>query len=218
MSNGFLKPYEIERIKSVFSKGTRVELDSMDDPYAPIPSGTQGTVEFVDDAGQIHMSWDNGRSLALIYGEDSFHIIKEQENTIKVLVVEPMKAPYVKEIENDYKAMRKIVEGDIEFVGLDSECHLYCNDEGKINGFEGNRRMDNGDVICGTFFICSGDGLGNDTSLNQSQIDRFSERFKELESYRGIDFSNPPVTITTYDTTEEFLNALKGFQGEDFER
>jgi hypothetical protein len=42
----------------------------MNDPYAPIASGEEGAVDFVDDAGQIHMKWDNGRSLALIPGED----------------------------------------------------------------------------------------------------------------------------------------------------
>lgn len=61
--------------KEMYLKGTRIELIDMDDPYAPIESGTQGTVEFVDDMGQIHMKWDNGRTLALIPGEDSFKII-----------------------------------------------------------------------------------------------------------------------------------------------
>jgi hypothetical protein len=44
----------------------------MEDPYAPIEPGTQGTVEFVDDMGQIHMRWDNGRTLALVPSEDNF--------------------------------------------------------------------------------------------------------------------------------------------------
>jgi hypothetical protein len=58
--------------KEMYPKGTRLELISMEDPYSPIESGTQGTVEFVDDMGQIHMKWDNGRTLALIPDEDSF--------------------------------------------------------------------------------------------------------------------------------------------------
>ena len=49
-------------------------LDHMDDPYNPTPSGTTGTVEHVDDMGQIHWT---GSSLALIPNEDRFHIIKE---------------------------------------------------------------------------------------------------------------------------------------------
>ena len=41
--------------KEMYPKGTRIELIDMDDPYAPIECGTKGTVEFVDDIGQIHM-------------------------------------------------------------------------------------------------------------------------------------------------------------------
>ena len=51
----------------------------MNDSFAPVPEGTKGTVRHVDDAGQIHMSWDNGRSLALVSGEDSFRTLTEEE-------------------------------------------------------------------------------------------------------------------------------------------
>lgn len=44
----------------------------MDDPYRKIPKGTIGTVEFVDDAGQIHTCWHGHGSLPLIYGEDEW--------------------------------------------------------------------------------------------------------------------------------------------------
>jgi hypothetical protein len=58
--------------KELYPEGTRVELIHMDDPYAPVPAGTRGTVEFVDDIGQIAMKWDNGRTLALIPSKDIF--------------------------------------------------------------------------------------------------------------------------------------------------
>ena len=43
----------------------------MADPDA-VPTGTTGTVVYVDDMGQIGMKWDNGRGLALVPGVDSF--------------------------------------------------------------------------------------------------------------------------------------------------
>ena len=53
-------------------RGARVTLSYMDDVQSP-PPGTRGTITHVDDAGQIHVKWDNGSSLALIPGEDIFH-------------------------------------------------------------------------------------------------------------------------------------------------
>ncbi|MEG1995839.1 MAG: DUF3846 domain-containing protein [Bacilli bacterium] len=67
-----------------------------------------------------------------------------QDGFIRILVVEPMKKPYTTNIANDFEAMQKVVDGDTPFVPLpDSDCHIYCNDEGKPDGLPGNRRMDN---------------------------------------------------------------------------
>lgn len=62
-----------------YPPGTRLLLNDMKDPYAPVPAGTRGTVRVVDDMGTIHMQWDNGRSLGLIPGEDSFRKLTEME-------------------------------------------------------------------------------------------------------------------------------------------
>jgi hypothetical protein len=74
---GFLSQKEIERIKEEYPAGTRIELIRMDDPYAPLESGIRGTVEKVDDIGTLHMKWDNGRTLGVIPGEDSFNVISK---------------------------------------------------------------------------------------------------------------------------------------------
>lgn len=68
-----------ERMKRCYPPGTRLLLLSMDDPYAPIPSGMRGTVEHVDDAAQIHTRWDNGRTLAIIPEEDDFRKLTAEE-------------------------------------------------------------------------------------------------------------------------------------------
>ena len=62
-----------------YPPGSRILLYQMTDPYAPVPSGTRGTVRYVDDAGQLGVAWDNGRSLSLIPGEDSFRKLTQQE-------------------------------------------------------------------------------------------------------------------------------------------
>ena len=59
----------VERVRKEYPKGTRVELVKMDDSQAP-PIGTKGTVKGVDDTASIMVSWDNGSSLNVIYGED----------------------------------------------------------------------------------------------------------------------------------------------------
>lgn len=71
-----MRENEVERIKRTYPKGTRIRMISMQDPYAPIPSGTEGTVQMVDDMGTIHMKWDNNRTLGVIPNEDSFEIIR----------------------------------------------------------------------------------------------------------------------------------------------
>lgn len=65
---------EVEKIKKLFPVGIRVRLIQMDDSQA-VPSGTLGTVDHIDDDGQLHMKWNNGRTLALIYGVDQFEIV-----------------------------------------------------------------------------------------------------------------------------------------------
>ena len=60
---------QVEEMRMRYPKGTRIELEKMDDVQAP-PIGTKGTVLCVDDTGSIMVAWDNGSHLNVIYGED----------------------------------------------------------------------------------------------------------------------------------------------------
>ena len=63
----------VNDIKHKYPAGTRIVLDRMGNDPHPIPSGTKGTVIHVDDIGTVHCSFENGRQLGLVPGEDSFH-------------------------------------------------------------------------------------------------------------------------------------------------
>lgn len=65
----FVKREIVDRLRKQYPTGTRVELVRMNDEQAP-PIGTCGTVVGVDDMGSIMVSWDNGGSLSVVYGED----------------------------------------------------------------------------------------------------------------------------------------------------
>lgn len=72
---------KIEMLRERFPEGTRICLDSMENDTHPIPPGTKGTVQFVDDIGTVFCKFDNGRSLGVIPGEDGFHTIEEEVQT-----------------------------------------------------------------------------------------------------------------------------------------
>ena len=67
--------------KERYPPGTRIELIHMGDDPNPIPDGTRGTVTAVDDIGTVFCDFDNGRSLGLAYGEDSFRRLTQEEIT-----------------------------------------------------------------------------------------------------------------------------------------
>ena len=100
---------------------------------------------------------------------------------MKVLVVEPLKPCYVREIEG-LQAMREIVGGHIEAIyPYEEQVAVIANEEGKLLGLPYNRPLldEHGvpyDIVCGTFFVA---GLSGETftSLTEDQLRCYKELF-----------------------------------------
>ncbi len=77
-----IKKEELEALREKYPPGCRVELVKMDDPYREMPPGLRGVVTGIDDSGSIHVDWQNGSSLAVIFGED--HAVKIEDGEVTV--------------------------------------------------------------------------------------------------------------------------------------
>lgn len=75
-----------------------------------------------------------------------------------------------------------MVGGYIEVIPLNDVC-LVCNEDGKLMGLEGNRRLGN-DIIAGTFFLAGDTRSGDLCSLTQDQLQRFGELFAKPETFQ----------------------------------
>lgn len=69
----------IQRMKDNYPPGTRIMLLQMGNDPRPIEPNTKGTVQAVDDMGTLHCAFDNGRSLGIVPGEDSFRKLTAEE-------------------------------------------------------------------------------------------------------------------------------------------
>ena len=106
---------------------------------------------------------------------------------MNVLVVEPLKAPYEKEIDPGLESLQHEVGGWIEAMGLDEDVCIICNEEGKLNGLELNRSIkdDRGriaDIIAGTFLVV-GSGEENFDSLTPTQMEKYKKKFRYPETF-----------------------------------
>ncbi len=74
-----IHPELLKQLKEYYTPGTRVMLIRMSDPYTNLHQGDCGTVICVDDIGSIHVNWDRGSTLGVVFGEDYAVKIEEGE-------------------------------------------------------------------------------------------------------------------------------------------
>lgn len=145
----------------------------------------------------FHHESEDGKYLIMANGSRAFAIPSgaAPEHTapekLTVLVVEPMKEPYVKEIDPGLHVLQAEVGGDIAAsYPFDDPVGLVLNDEGKLIGLDLNRslRDEHGeiyDIVAGTFLVV---GLGSESfaSLPPDMIQKYTEQFKRPELFASI--------------------------------
>lgn len=117
-------------------------------------------------------------------------LVHKQGNLMQVVYVEPHRKPFVSEIEHTLDAEQKAVGGLIEIVYNEDGTAIICNEEGKLIGLDGNRRIGNGSsIIAGSFFVV---GLTEDDfcSLTDEEAQKYMERFSEPEEIPEEDVQN----------------------------
>ena len=98
MNDFFPERKIVERLRVEYPPGCSVVLDEMHDQYRDLPAGLKGTVVAVDDAGTVHVSWENGSSLGVAYGVDRIHRV--YKNT---------KVTYLYRDASNYKTWNEVV-------------------------------------------------------------------------------------------------------------
>ena len=73
----YILPDLLKQLRDYYTPGSRVELISMNDPYSKLKRGDKGSVTGVDDIGTIHVNWDCGSSLGVVFGEDKCQKIED---------------------------------------------------------------------------------------------------------------------------------------------
>jgi hypothetical protein len=108
-------------------------------------------------------------------------LAQKSDNLMKIVYVEPNRKPFVSEVEHTLEAEQKAVKGYIEAIYIDDEnvC-LVGNEEAKLIGMEGNRRIGGNSIIAGPFFVV---GLTEDDfrSLTDKEIEEYMDYFSEPE-------------------------------------
>ena len=119
-------------------------------------------------------------------------------NMIRVLKIDVGQPPVIKEIQNDLDGLQAEVGGLVQVIGLEDNCLLVCNDEGKLNGMKPNRWFLD-DIICGPFFICGDSMEGDFISLTSEQAEKYAEQLADSPAFTGEEQElEPRITFISF--------------------
>ena len=125
--------------------------------------------------------------------------LQQEENMLAVVFVEPHKKPVVRKIRNEYEDISHAVGGLIEHIYQEDGTILVANEESKLLGMDGNRRIHDGkSILAGPFFVVGDDGEEY-RSLTEAEIKKYMERFDEIEEITPKEVADDMwMTVTTF--------------------
>lgn len=153
--------------------------------------GDSDTVEegryFVDSVGFKKVDFDSSQCTEM--------------DGLRMLMIQPHKTPIVTYVKDELDDLQRAVsdhceESYIEYTyPFEDDCMILGNEEAKLNGMEGNRRLGNG-IYAGPIFVTRDDGFGGLCSLTEEQVQKYSEMFakpqdispEEVQSDCGFTF------------------------------
>lgn len=112
---------------------------------------------------------------------------------MKIIVVEPVKPAYLKEIRNTLQDMQKVVGGYIEpFNYSDDGCVYIVNEEGQLLNLPCNRIV-GAQIIRGTFFICRDDADNESfASVTDEDTAKYLKMYSKPETFQKGTFLFTP--------------------------
>lgn len=194
-----------------------VDCNGLEDVYQKFnidhPDGYNGRSLSVSDVVEILESEDVDKGF---YYCDSIGFSKVdfdpdeaepfKENKIKVLMVEPGKKAYEKEIGTTLQELYSALDCECiqTFYPYEDLVVIVCDDEGKINGGRPNRAIygEDGkmmDIVCGKFFICDC-STDQFKSLPDDMMQKYKKQFLLPERFCRI---NNEILAVKYDPAKE---------------
>ncbi len=120
---------------------------------------------------------------------------------ITALMVEPGRHPRAITLKTDLDSLQKAVsigadyQGLIEIISIEKGVCILCNEEGKLIGLDGNRRLGR-DIIAGVFYVLGDSEDGELVSLSEEKLKIYREFFWEPELFDRTDME--PLAFFTF--------------------